>query len=609
MAAALFSLPPYRSLGSASQVLSGAKLYWYLSSTTTAADTWSDPDQADNHRNANPVVADSGGLFGPIWLSVETAYRYILTTSAGVTLVTQDNVYPGAAGQFAVNIKGYGATGDGVTDDSAAIQAAIDTAQDVYAPPGTYACHGLTLNNTFQVLFGDGGWNTAFVKNADGPILTVSGNACQLFRLTLRGDSATPAFTGDNLVVTANDVKVIKCNSRWCTGRAVWAPSAAHLVIDTGEYSTTDVSATGYEIEIGQAGVVTAYCRLINLRSSLATGGIHFIDTGGQSIVTSQFGKLWVDKSGGPSGSNGGEYLGNRILGAVVVEMSSAVFAGNHFSSVPITFASGTSACTLDTSNRIDTGAVVTNNGNTNNFIARETSTGSVSQLKFGDDSSAMVLEMNLAAGTMKFPGKTILPNAVSYTGLNSTASEGWRLGQTSGNIVQLVNEVASGVIQLDTTGAGALINLMINAVVALTINNTGVRIPNVFTLQLNQASGAVGSTLGVTAGDTLELKNLVTDEAISIQTTDSGAGAGLISLIGGSSRLLDVDPRGWLRIGGTGLSAAAGPKFLAGSGSPEGAVTAPIGSLYLRTDSGGSGDTVWSKNSGTSNTGWAALT
>ena len=40
------------------------------------------------------------------------------------------------------------------------------------------------------------------------------------------------------------------------------------------------------------------------------------------------------------------------------------------------------------------------------------------------------------------------------------------------------------------------------------------------------------------------------------------------------------------------------------GTGSPEGAVTAPVGSLFLRTD-GGSATTLYIKESGTGNTGW----
>lgn len=43
-----------------------------------------------------------------------------------------------------------------------------------------------------------------------------------------------------------------------------------------------------------------------------------------------------------------------------------------------------------------------------------------------------------------------------------------------------------------------------------------------------------------------------------------------------------------------------------AGTGTPEGAVTAPVGSLFTRTD-GGANTTLYVKESGTGNTGWIA--
>lgn len=63
-------------------------------------------------------------------------------------------------GGILYNVKAYGAKGDGSTNDTAAIQAAIDAAiaqgvQDIYFPPGNYVASGLT--NTEQVNFvGDG---------------------------------------------------------------------------------------------------------------------------------------------------------------------------------------------------------------------------------------------------------------------------------------------------------------------------------------------------------------------------------------------------------------------------------------------------------------------
>jgi hypothetical protein len=57
---------------------------------------------------------------------------------------------------------------------------------------------------------------------------------------------------------------------------------------------------------------------------------------------------------------------------------------------------------------------------------------------------------------------------------------------------------------------------------------------------------------------------------------------------------------RGELKLG----TAASQPCFRAGSGSPESIVTAPPGSLYIRTD-GGAGTTLYVKESGTGSTGW----
>lgn len=42
------------------------------------------------------------------------------------------------------------------------------------------------------------------------------------------------------------------------------------------------------------------------------------------------------------------------------------------------------------------------------------------------------------------------------------------------------------------------------------------------------------------------------------------------------------------------------------GTGTPEGAITADVGSLFLRTD-GGASTTLYVKESGTGNTGWVA--
>ena len=55
----------------------------------------------------------------------------------------------------------FGAVADGVTDDTAAIQAAIDTGKDVYFPEGTYLVTGagLVVNTENQKIeFAGGAW-------------------------------------------------------------------------------------------------------------------------------------------------------------------------------------------------------------------------------------------------------------------------------------------------------------------------------------------------------------------------------------------------------------------------------------------------------------------
>lgn len=53
-------------------------------------------------------------------------------------------------------------------------------------------------------------------------------------------------------------------------------------------------------------------------------------------------------------------------------------------------------------------------------------------------------------------------------------------------------------------------------------------------------------------------------------------------------------------------LGGASGPLLLSGSGTPESAVSAPVGSMFLRDD-GGAGTSLYMKESGTGDTGWVA--
>lgn len=86
--AKIFTLAPYVAVDGNGNPMAGAQLFFYVTGSSTPKDTFSDAGLTTP--NSNPVVADSNGLFGPIYLAQDTDYKLILKTSAGVTVATRD---------------------------------------------------------------------------------------------------------------------------------------------------------------------------------------------------------------------------------------------------------------------------------------------------------------------------------------------------------------------------------------------------------------------------------------------------------------------------------------------------------------------------------------
>jgi hypothetical protein len=89
------------------------------------------------------------------------------------------------------NVKAYGATGNGSTDDTSAINSALAAASAVYFPAGTYVVSNLTANNG-NFLFGDGPNSIlSFKTGSTGYLIYGNGFGYSARNLTISGGNTS----------------------------------------------------------------------------------------------------------------------------------------------------------------------------------------------------------------------------------------------------------------------------------------------------------------------------------------------------------------------------------------------------------------------------------
>ena len=133
-----------------------------------------------------------------------------------------DPVYPYPT-SVCVNVKSYGATGNGSTDDTSAINAAYAASNEVYFPPGTYKYTGQLVLGAGKKMFGCGA-NISILT-----IATTSGTAA----LSVTGNG-----TG-GVVIVGMDIYQTSTG-----GVLSWAGDPSSLVIDVRMTFFQTVSAT-----------------------------------------------------------------------------------------------------------------------------------------------------------------------------------------------------------------------------------------------------------------------------------------------------------------------------------------------------------------------------
>jgi hypothetical protein len=202
--------------------LVGGLLYTYAAGTTTPVATYTSDNGVT--ANSNPIVLDSAGRTpSEVWLTDGATYKFAAYTSASVLLRTWDDIegindptaYTAAIAAYAatlaasggsalvgfiqagagalartaqtkmretVSVKDFGAVGDGVTDDTVAIQASVTHVNTlgggtVYLPQGNYKITApITIYSNIRFI-GAGGESTKITKTTS---TTVAASATAL---------------------------------------------------------------------------------------------------------------------------------------------------------------------------------------------------------------------------------------------------------------------------------------------------------------------------------------------------------------------------------------------------------------------------------------------
>lgn len=273
--------------------LAGGLLYTYTAGTTAAETTYTSVTGLSAH--ANPIVLDAAGRVPEeIWLTEQTSYKFVLEDANNILIGSWDNIpgissadtlaanlanqsnialgdaligfkqtyalgiMPGAVGktlnnkmQDLVSVKDFGAVGDGIADDTAAIQAGINLAcqygGNVYLPAGTYkisAALVFSMNSSLvdpvkrPSMSGDGTAATTIYQTANANGIEIIGYDPQPAGYCTFQDFTLYGYQKNKLGIALKDIAFVTINNVYLAG---WS---------TGLYGANVLSSTFNDLVI-----------------------------------------------------------------------------------------------------------------------------------------------------------------------------------------------------------------------------------------------------------------------------------------------------------------------------------------------------------------------
>lgn len=562
---------------------------------------------------ADPTAG--GGVaaaIGSFYLRSGTAGSF-LKTGAGNTAWTS------LSSSFAwYSVRDYGAVGDGVTDDRAAIAAAIaacdaDGGGCVYFPRGTYACSKDGANpysflvNVDRITFRGSGPASIIRQVGSG-----ASNPWQLFRmeqgsqnrfedLVFDGGGVTNPHADDHLFQVGvgtgavTELQFFRCtfqNTVVGAGDGVHVEGAAGFMVSrlwVDDCVFQSISGNGVGIEQG-----LEYFWLV---SSYMTGCAREISAEATASET----------------SNSWNIFGNEIVHTNASDHIAVLLEGD---------ATGLITRLIFSHNIVIGGFVAMSNIQWSSNVGNVQTSGAYATTDpvwhiYGAVLDYLAVDNLIVRSTGATAGPCIAIELANGTSPGRTAANINRLFNevTGGTFIRIVDSsqiVANGNICRGTNAGGGTAYAIDLQAVAADVND--------ILFHSNQVSAAAGSygamfrTLvnGSNIDNFAIVNNMGGEIAYGWRAEDAGGGSFIgRQMLAGNA--FDSTTGDYQEVGVTlyphiGTNASTfGAVMRTGNGSPEGQVTARIGSMYLRRD-GGQDTTLYYKESGTGATGWIAV-
>lgn len=329
----------------------------------------------------------------------------------GGTIIQVTNVLTGRWKRIynnKVHVKWFGAKGDGITNDTTFIQNAINLGLNIdLGNNEIYMCNNLTQTINNQKIYSTG---AEIWKNANGDLITFNGNYVTLSGVVFRGQGLI--YTGKNIVSNGSNITLNYCGSIDSQGLALHAKKDRTVIHGTNiVYYSSGAGTTGYDIELGNTTTTSLYSSLIDIYTSVQTGGIKLLNVGATVLLGGQIGKLKIDNTAGLAGSNIGMISNMRIIGNVDIYGSNGNFVNNEFGGTNILTIHNGSGININESNSYQDGYTTINNGNNSNVIIRQINYGGGIQLTYGDSNSLSNFKTDNTVGEFYYPQLAVSNN------------------------------------------------------------------------------------------------------------------------------------------------------------------------------------------------------